>query len=124
MSNLHQVCQYLKMIHCRRLKDLRMEKWKSVTSSYNKALVFVKMTVIWRPLVNRFLNSIKNKVSYYAGVIWIYILLCLYVRKNDFYVTNCQINISFFQYHYYKTTATAKSVSPSDLIGIIFYFNS
>ena len=36
---------------------------------------------------------------------------------------NCQINISFFQYHYLKTTATAKSVFHSDLIGIIIYFN-
>ena len=68
MSKLHQICQYLKLIYCLRLKDLRMKKLKSVTSSFNKALVFLNMAAVWRPLVNRFLNSIRKKVSYYAVI--------------------------------------------------------
>lgn len=75
------VCNVQFTWHMPICKDLRMKKWKSVTLSFNKALV------------NWFLNSIKKKVSYYGGLIWIYILLCLYVRKNDFDETNCQINI-------------------------------
>ena len=67
-----------------KLKDLRMKKWKSFTSSFDTNSVLVKMATTWRSPVSWFSNSRKMKVSGYVGVIWIYVkLICLYVGIGE-----------------------------------------
>ena len=97
------VCNVQFTWHMPICKDLRIKKWKSVTLSFNKALV------------NWFLNSIKKE----SKLLWrtnLNLYFVMFICSKKWLWCDELSNKYFFQYQYLKTTATAKCIFPSDLI--------